>query len=135
MKGDPVLRSDKLDEKLANAPVDEAISTIIAYSKRSRTIIKYLSILTVLAIIIVIGIAYLFAETQANKSRLENNHNSLVAACESGNEFRRTNLLLWDYILSLPPREPRTDAEKKKIAEFQAFVDKTFAPRDCSQIE
>lgn len=135
MKGDPVTRSDQLDEKMAHAPAEEAIKSIIAYSKRSRTIIKYLSILTFLGMILVIGVAFLFVLYQSNKTQLENNRNSLIAACESGNEFRKTNLILWDYILALPTREERTEKEKKEVVEFQNFINKTFAPRDCNAIK
>lgn len=61
-------------------------------------------------------------------------HDQQVATCQSGNESRKLQVQLWDYVLGFPPSRPRTEAQDKQIADFKAYVHKTFAPRDCSKI-
>lgn len=50
--------------------------------------------------------------------------------CINSNEARKTELQLWDYILSLPPTTD-TPQQRAEIARFKQYVHTQFAQRKC----
>lgn len=63
----------------------------------------------------------------------QNRHNQdiLVKNCELGNDLRKKERSLWDYILALPSDQPQTPEQEKRRADFKTFLAKTFPHRDC----
>lgn len=97
------------------------------------------AVLMVLAsVLILVGsvignVVYTRSVQEGAAAKAEKVRTQQVATCQSSNEARSLQVQLWDYVLSFPPSRPRTEAQEKKIADFKAFVRKTFAPRDCSK--
>lgn len=50
--------------------------------------------------------------------------------CLSANEGRKTQIALWDYILSLPPTMD-TPQQRAEIAQFKQYVHNQFRQRKC----
>lgn len=135
MSTDPVKRSDDLDRKLQEHPdIDKSVKTLIEGSKRMRTLINLVIVSLVFEFFLTVAIAYVFSVAQYNKSNVVSNQKALVASCNAGNEFRKSNLVLWQYILNIPTDRVPTPEQTQRTQNFQAFLDKTFALRDCSNL-
>ena len=65
---------------------------------------------------------------------------NVVQLCQSGNEARAEQRQLWNYIIAISQPPPhQTPAEKadhaRRLLLFEAKLNKTFAPRDCTHIQ
>lgn len=72
----------------------------------------------------------------ANRERADAARASVTQLCESGNEFRRQQVQLWEYLVSVSRPPPgQTAAERlqreKTTRLFLAHIHHVFAPRDC----
>jgi len=56
--------------------------------------------------------------------------------CETGNQSRAAQRQLWGLVLELSAqaRPHPTPEEQQRAARFRAYIDATFAPRDCGQL-
>lgn len=136
MSSDPVKRSDMLDKKLAERPdLNKSVAFLLAADKRNTMLRRWLTLSMVFDIILTFSIGYIFVQSQVNRANIVSNHNALVASCNAGNEFRQTNLVLWHYILAIPPDPPLTPSQQVTADQFRVVVDKTFASRDCKTIK
>lgn len=132
---DTVARSDELDKKLEQVPdIDKAVSDLITSGAQNRRLIRWVITSIVFEVVLTFAIGFVFVQTQFARANTISNKNALIASCNSGNEFRKSNLVLWQYILDIPPETPRTQQQTDKTAKFQEFLDKTFALRDCTRI-
>ena len=64
---------------------------------------------------------------------------SIVQLCETGNEFRAQQVVLWEHIITIsrpPPHETPPEARKRLagVRAFDAYIRKVFAPRNCHAI-
>lgn len=102
---------------------------------RSRNYIRMLAMSLVFDICLSVGLGLVAWRTNHSA---EQARQATIAACESGNNVRKAELQLWDYVLSFPPTQTETPQQKAQrevqTAKFRDYVHKTFATRDCSKI-
>lgn len=132
-------RSKELDQKLQENPIDQSIAVLIEGAKKQRRQIIILSVSLVLDVLLTLGLGLLFNQTHQNTMATQNNSATIVANCEVGNEFRRTEAALWEHVLSLQPVMTNLTPEQqvrrdKTVSDFKNYLATTFAPRDCSNI-
>lgn len=133
---DPVQRSDELDEKLSKATdVEEQIGALAKEGKRTRKLVLYLAISVGVNVALTIVLAVVFYNQNIIQDKLIKNQNNIVASCNAGNEFRRSNLRIWDYLLDQPPTVPRTIDEQRQLNKFRNIVTDTFRLRDCEKLK
>lgn len=97
------------------------------YGRWNRLMIWSLAALTVVVAVVAVR------AQQAHDSAAQV-HASQISICQSTNTARSQNLQLWEYVLSLPPDRPLTEQQQKIRNEFRAYIQKVFAPRNCSKI-
>lgn len=101
---------------------------------RRRKYILPLAVATVLLTLgSFIGASYFISVYAAHKATA--NAVSLKLFCESSNAARHDQIHLWDFIIHLDDKPPpgQTKAQHKlEVNRFEAFLNKTYAPRDCS---
>lgn len=132
-------RSEALDKRLENNPIDDAISVLTRDAARRRRQVIALTISLVLDILLTIGLAALSVQTSETANNAQRNQNSIVASCKAGNDFRATEAALWEHILAIQPVStdltPEQQAQRDKIvADFKTYLKTAFAPRDCDNI-
>ncbi len=127
-------RNAELDKKIESTDLPNAVDTLLKDAKSRRRQIKLLALTVAFDVLLTIGFGYITLKTHDIATKADSNSAAIVRSCESTNESRANNKKLWDYILALPPRTERTPAQTEQLADFQAFVDKTFAPRNCSTV-
>lgn len=133
-------RSDALDKKLEDNPIDDAIATLLKDAQKRRRQIIALAISLMLDLWLTIGLAFLSIQARNTAIAVQNSKDSIVASCEAANEFRLTEAALWNHILAIEPvveREltPEEQARQDKtVADFRVFLETTFAPKDCSNV-
>lgn len=125
-------RSDALDAKMAESPPEEAIKVLVKDANRAKRTVRILIISVILDILLSIGLAYITIQTHHIATQADNNQDAIMRSCEVANEGRANNKALWNYLLSLPPETPLTPEQQTRVTDFQKFIDKTFAPRDCT---
>ena len=59
-------------------------------------------------------------------------HAAQISGCQAGNESRRQQLAIWDYLLAETKAE--TPKQAAQLAAFRHLLDTTFAPRDCARV-
>lgn len=136
---DTVTRSDQLDKRIANSPagINKTVTDLVLAGKRIRRLINLVIASLILEAILLFGFLMLFTRQQVNQVNIQTNRNILIANCESGNQFRKDNRVLWEYILSIPrdPARPvQTEQEAQAIEKFKAFLNTTFAERNCADL-
>ena len=67
------------------------------------------------------------------------NHTTIQQLCESGNQARRQQVVLWKHIVVIMGPRPNESAADRRVRihdmqAVSAYVDKIFAPRNCSLI-
>lgn len=124
-------RNTELDKALKLNPIDEQIAALARSDKSRTSQIRWLAVSLALDVLLTIGFGYTTFQAQRAADQAETNKTAIVRSCETSNEARKNNRVLWDYILSIPPSEPLTKEQKVRVAEFKTFVNKTFAPRNC----
>ena len=120
------------------------VKRLRTYGRRNRTYIVFDVLLTV-----ALGVSS-FVAVHASQSA----HDAQTAAaaaraavqvaeqdnrnlCLSSNVARAQSIELWDYLLALPAAKgtpPPSAQQKKRVAEFRAFLDKVYAARDCTHV-
>lgn len=90
------------------------------YGRRSRTFIIFDIVLTVG----ILAISYLFAQQ----------HSTLVAACQAGNQTRAQERGLWKHLYQGALKEHPTPAQLAADRTLIAYVNKTFASRNCAAV-
>ena len=58
---------------------------------------------------------------------------SNAALCQASNTSRAQQLQLWDHLFAIAS-PPATPAAREQVAEFRAYLDRDFAPRDCAHL-
>lgn len=128
-------RNAELEEKLEHNPIDENIQTLIRADKRRKAQVTLLAISIFIELLLSVALAYGWSQNHKLAIQAESNHMAILRNCETSNEARANNKQLWDYLLTQTPSQPPTAEQEKRIADFEAFVNKTFAPRDCSSLK
>jgi len=133
---DPVERSDEFDERLKSMPdLEEQIGILAEAGKKTRRLVLMLAISVGINVALTLLLGAFFYNQNIIQDKLIRNQNNIVASCNSGNEFRKSNLKLWEYILAIPPSPNQTPEQKQKVDDFEKFVNQTFKLRDCSKLD
>lgn len=133
-------RNREFEKKLENNPIDSSIAELIKDAGRRRRQIMFLGISLMLDVLLTIGFAYLSIQARDTAIEVQNSKDTLIANCQVGNEFRKTEADLWNHILEIQPANqssltPEQEAKRQKtIADFREYLKTTFAPRDCNNI-
>ena len=112
------------------------------FAKRTR----WIAVASVVAVVLAIsgGALAAFAKSDSGEAndKASRSQEYQVANCKAGNEYRKDNKDLWEYLikLNLSNPDPQATAAQKKlqaklIKKFQAKVDETYAPRDCTKVK
>lgn len=134
---DILARNRALDQKIEQTPV-------AARLRRLDTTVKWLAISVALDILLSIGLAVLGKVAyDASRNAESASHKATLAAsqtrinCLAGNQTRKSQQQLWNFVLSFPPPPGETPEQLRRrasdTATFKAYIKKVFAPRDCSQ--
>ncbi len=124
-------RNAALNEELEKNPIDVQVEALARADKRQSRQVILLSITVAFDVLLTIGFGYITIRTHQLANQAETNQTALVRNCETANASRKNNQVLWDYILAIPTPNAPTVEQQKNRDDFKAFVDKTFAPRDC----
>lgn len=117
-------RNGELEEKLKHNPIDEQIAALVRADRLRKWQIFALALMAAL-------LAYGWYQNRSLAIQAESNKDAIIRNCETSNESRKNQRDLWAYVISLTPEQPRTETQQNRTDEFQKFVDKTFAQRDC----
>lgn len=114
----------------------EEIHSLQAYGRRNRHFIIGLGIS--LAFDLLLSVVVIIVAIQANnaRDRADANHQYQVDTCNSNNASRQTSRDLWNYVLDAAAKNPanETPERKKQIQDFRAYMENSYAPRDCSKV-
>jgi hypothetical protein len=131
--GEPAFFADLLDrlEQLGTQldGVAERLAQVDIAATRTRRLAWGLagSFVLDVALTIVVTVLTIGAVTQGSSL-----HASQLAACSISNQTRENERTLWGYLVSVSEQSPK--ANKDELVKFQQFVNKTFAPLNCTQI-
>lgn len=109
------------------------LEQLTQYGRRNRRMIWGLVVSFVLDLALTIPIAWAVVHANDANDLAKANHVSQVQTCVASNDSRRDVRELWGKLFALSPA-PKTDEQRKRLGEFRAYIDKTYAPRDCSKI-
>lgn len=133
-----VARADELDERINAAGLHEQIAHLTDYGRRNRKLIRLNQVLTG-AVLMLCLIAWL-QQSRVNENRRIAGQAKAVAeasvvanalTCDAANDSRAGQRQLWAYILSFTA--PGNPEQQQRLAQLQALVATTFAPRDCAR--
>jgi hypothetical protein len=129
---DPVATAQALTASLngLRAGLDEANR----FGRRNRHMIWWLIASLVLAAVALVAVGAVAIQAHDATSAAARVHDQQVATCRAGNDARRAQIQLWDYLLSVPPPSPPPEEQRKRLDQFRGFVHQVFAPRDCSRV-
>lgn len=125
-------RNAELERKLKENPIDTQIEALIKADSRRKIQVRLLAASLILDLFLTIAFGFITVQTRELAQRADDNKTALLRNCETANDSRRNNRLLWDYLLAIPPAQVQTPEQQQTRAEFKKFVEKTFAPRDCA---
>jgi hypothetical protein len=151
---------DELDEKLYTGPdrrshladaaadlntsvadLTASVRDLAGYGRRNRRLIYWTAggllvdlILSVTLILVAVQANNAsHRATEATSAAAQNRQNARVT-CESGNQARLAQIQLWTYVLDVSAQSSPdpTPEQKKRIADFRAYISRVFTPRDCN---
>lgn len=135
-----LLAADRLESAMRD--LSEDIAQLRQHGKRSRVLIHVMGVMV--AVIVLLGLGLWGTVNEARDAADEAKHATSTAsqalltqriACESGNRSSKLSKSLWTYALQQTTQAPTTSAaERRKVAEFRAFLESTFAPIDCAAL-
>lgn len=128
-------RNAHLDKRIEKTDLPKAVDTLFKAAKKQKRFTRLLAITVIFDVLLTAAFGFITWRTHQIAQQSESNRSALMRSCNITNEGRANNKKLWDYILKLPPSQERTPDQEKRLDEFRAFVDKTFAQRDCSSIK
>lgn len=127
-KADQLIRLvTDLDKRLGDS--NTALKVLQESDQRTRKFIRIASgsLAGIFLLFIAVGVLALSAKHTGDDAQ-----RALREGCEVGNEARRNQIVLWDYIITISP--PATAEDQTRIDNLKAFIKVTFAPRDCSSL-
>lgn len=139
---DVLKRSDDFDAAIADVDVPRVLSGLLESDRRNRRVIRMLAVSIGLDLLLSVGLGLVAWRADHTAKAAASARTAARNQCLSGNESRRGQLVLWDFVLDLsaqtPTRELAPDDERKRreqTAEFRTFVENLFKPRDCNRID
>lgn len=93
-----------------------------------------------LAALVLIGVVAVRANEAAKRADsayavAEANKEAARLTCEANNQGRATQVQLWTYVLDLSAQANPVPTREQalRIAQFRTYIQRVFAPRDCSK--
>lgn len=117
----------RVRENAAGTPQDLVTSLVRGLARQKRNL-RWIAFSVFLDVLLSIALAIAFINIAHNTDTVKN-------SCMSGNEFRKNDRQLWDFILTLPagpgqsPIQVLTRQQNEKA--LNAYLNKTFALRVC----
>ena len=109
------------------------------YGRRNRWFIVFDIVLTValaVSTFIAIGASQSARDAQASaaaaRAAVSLAQQDSRNLCLSSNMARAQSIELWTFILDLPGSRTPTARQEEQIKAFRAYLDRVYAPRDCS---
>lgn len=124
-------RDDHLNQQIEEHPAEESIRVLVKDAHRRTRQLRLLTATVVLTLLMAIGLVFVSYKLYRITQLAQTNQNAVVANCETANDSRKNQLILWNYVFSVPARTPRTPEQEQRNEDFKKFIAKTFAPRDC----
>src|ERR1035437_1191828 len=116
-------RNSALDKQIEATPnLENGLAHVIKYGHQNRRLINWVIVSLTLDIILTVILTGVFMRQQHNQNTILDNHNAIVYSCTATNESKKGNLVLWQYVLALPPASPRTPTQQTAIDDFSALV-------------
>lgn len=120
----------------------QSVGALSRKQRQDRTILKYVlvGLLLYVVALALIGLVAARANTAAERADsayavAEANKVAARLTCEANNQSRQTQIDLWTYVLELSAQAnpAPTREEALRIAHFRTYIQRVFAPRDCSK--
>lgn len=131
---DVLAAANHLDESMIGLTGE--IHYLRTYGRRNRHLIWGLAISLLFDLALSVLLFFVFVVAGNANEAAERNRQSQIASCEASNQSRQVSSNLWLYILDTASKNPenQTEAKRRQIADFRAYMLNAYAPRDCSQI-
>jgi hypothetical protein len=110
---DPLAAAAELTEALEG--MTEALAKVQATVRRGRGVV--IALVLVVVVTVVVAFAAVFAQ---------------VSSCESGNQTRAADVMLWDHLAAISLKPDTPPAQRAADERLLSFIRRTFAPRNCS---
>jgi hypothetical protein len=106
------------------------------YGRRNRHYIIGLGISLLFDLLLSVVVIIVAIQANAANDRADANHQYQVDSCNSSNAARQTSRDLWNYVLDAASKNPANDTpeRRKQINDFRAYMENSYAPRDCSKV-
>lgn len=127
-------RNEELNRKINDTDLPNAVATLVVDARKRKKQLRLLAISIFLDLLLTVGLGFVSVQTHEIAVKAESNQQSLMRSCEATNEARANNKVLWDHVFELTTSQTRTPDEQAEMDNFKGFVQKTFAPRDCSAL-
>lgn len=124
-------RDDELNKQMAKHPAEESIQVLVKDANRRKRQLHILTGTVIVTLVLALGLTFVSFKLFQITRLAQNNQDAVIQNCETANDSRKNQLALWNYVFSITPEQPRSDSQNQQTEEFRAFVEKTFAPRDC----
>ena len=110
---------------------------LVTYGRRNRHLIRLTFTSIILDVIVTVLLVFVYGQAHDAHAISEAQHVSLVAGCQSNNEFKAEQVALWEHLISVSQPKPGTTkaqaaADAQKAAAFLQYIQKVFSPRNCA---
>lgn len=131
---DVLAAANRLDESMVG--LKDEIHYLRKYGRRNRHLIWGLGVSLLFDLALSVLLFFVFVVAGNARDTADRNRQTQIATCESSNQARQVSSNLWLYILDTAAKNPenQTEARRKQIADFRAYMLNSYAARDCSQI-
>jgi hypothetical protein len=106
------------------------------YGRRNRHLIWALAGSILFDVALSILLFFVFVVAGNARDAAARNRENQIETCEANNQSRQVTTNLWNYILDTASKNPenQTEAKRKQIADFRAYMAHAYAPRDCTKV-
>lgn len=127
----------ELNRQVAN--LRDSVVALRNSHHRTTAIVRALVCVVVFVVLLGVGLAFVAVDARQASHRAEEavslahqNTANARLTCEIGNEARATQRQLWAYVLNVSSEGRKLNpTQLRQLAQFRAYVEQTFAPRDC----
>jgi hypothetical protein len=127
------LEEVKADSEDRDKQLAERDAQLTAYGQKNRHLIWFTIVSVALDLLLTAALTVVAIQAHNASGAASAVAQSDRNLCLSSNVARTQQASLWNYALSLSP-PPATPAERERLAEFQAHMQKVFAPRNCAHV-
>ena len=129
-----IAATQRLEESVRGLK-DEVVA-LRTYGRRNRHYIAAIAVSLVFDVALSIVVFVVAVQLVKTNDLATANLQTQIATCESSNESRQVSTNLWNYVLDTAGRNPdnQVGERKQQIEDFRAYMQRAYAPRDCSLI-